>query len=129
MPATATLVPVGPQPVDSMQNEFIAKFQIKFSGVYSAASLHGDLLSLVNSLLPTSQVPTQVDFYEAPPAGTAPTGYDFTYCPGANLSNGRICVLQGASSAPNTEISQNSNYPAALTGTTYIYALVTIPSY
>jgi hypothetical protein len=129
MAATATLVYIGPQPVDTTQNEFFAKFQIKFSGVYSAANNHGDILNLISALIPSGRVPTQVDFYEQPPAGTAPTGYDFYYCAGKDLSSGQICVMQGSSAAPNSEISQNANYPAALTGTTYIYGIAMIPSY
>jgi hypothetical protein len=130
MACTATLVPIGPQPVDTTQNSIIAKFQFKFSGTYSSTSNHGDLVSLVSAYLPVGQLPEQVDFFEAPPAGTAPTGYSFYYCPGTTLANGRICVFQnGAGSAPNTEISQNSGYPSALTGTTYIYAYVTFPAY
>lgn len=129
MSATAKLIQIGPQPVDTTQNEIIALFQITLSGTYSPNNLHGDALSLVSSLLPSARVPSQVDFFESPPTGTAPTGYTFYYQKGANLSNGGICVMQGQNAGPNTEITQNSAYPGALTGTTFIYALATIPSY
>jgi hypothetical protein len=130
MACTATLIGIGPQPVDATQNCLVAKIQFKFSGTYSFDSKHGDVVSLVNAYLPSGQVPVQADFFEAPPAGTAPTGYGFYYCPGTTVANGRICVFQGAgSAAPSSEISQNSGYPSALTGTTYIYAYITFPGY
>jgi hypothetical protein len=129
MSAKATLISIGPQPVDTTQNEIIALFQITFTGTYSSASNNGDVLSLVSGLLPSTRTPTQVDFFESPPTGTAPTGYTFYYQKGSNLSNGGVCIMQGASGAPNSQISQNASYPAALTGTTYIYGLATIPSY
>lgn len=129
MSATAKLIQIGPQPVDTTQNEIIALFQITLAGTYSPNSLHGDVLSLANALVPSTRVPTQVDIFEAPPTGTAPTGYTFYYQKGSDLSKGGICVMQGQNAGPNQEISQNSGYPGALTGTTYIYALATIPSY
>ena len=131
MSASATLVPIGPQPVDTTQNQIIAKFKITFSGAYSPGSVNGDVLSLTDGRLPTAQSPTLVLIEEAPPAGTAPTGYLFTYAPGSNAANGKIVVQQGGASASNplAQITQNSAYPGALTGTTYVYALCFFPSF
>lgn len=128
MSAAATLVQIGPQPVDTTQNEIVAKFKIALSGNYSPASVNGDVLNLINALIPSGRTPTKVIISEEPPAGTAPTGYHFLYAPGGDLSSGKLVVLVGTAGA-DAQITQNAAYPGALTGTTYIYALAFIPSY
>lgn len=129
MAATSKLVPIGPQPVDVTQNQIVAKFQITLSGSYSVGSVNGDTLSLTDGRLPSTRVPSRVIIQEEPPAGTAPTGYHFLYAPGTDPTNGKLVVLQGANAAPDAQITQNSAYPGALTGTTYIYAYCFFPSF
>jgi hypothetical protein len=52
----------------------------------------------------SSQLPTWVQLAEFPPAGTAPTGYQFGYAPGTTVANGKFTIM-GAVGAPAGTIS------------------------
>jgi hypothetical protein len=79
------------QPVDSTLNEFIVYGTLAFSGTYTA---NGDVLDLAGfSQLPSNSVPLRVEVYENVPAGTAPTGYQFVFCPGTTQANGQLAIF------------------------------------
>ena len=82
------------------------------SGNYGGAATHGDTVNFSSVYgIQSRSKPIKVEVYEAPAAGTVPTGYIFTYCPGSNATNGvlNICTAIG------TELAQASAYAAALT--------------
>ena len=83
------------------------------SGNYGGASTHGDTVnfSTVYGIQSRSR-PIKVEVFEAPNAGTLPTGYIFTYCPGSNATNGVLNIM----TAIGTELTQASAYAAGLTG-------------
>lgn len=133
MSATATLSPIGPQPVDTTQNQIIADYTITFAGTYSAGSVNGDTLNLADGRVPTGQAPSRVEIYDEPAAGTAPTGYHFVYAKGSNATNGKIVVMVGATGV-DTQLTQNATYAtnaAALVATPapVIKARAFFPSY
>lgn len=128
MSVAGTLVPIGPQPVDTTQNEIVAIFKLAFTGSYVA---NGDALTLSESQVPSTRVPSRVEIYEQPPIGTAPTGYSFLWAQGTPaLPGGGVQVLVGgaAVSTPAAQLAVGA-YPGALTGTNYIYARAFFPSY
>jgi len=106
MAATVTITKV-----DVTQTEFIAEGTIALTGSYGGAATHGDTLSFAGfDQLKSNSVPTHVEIFEAPPAGTAPTGYQLGFAPGTTQANGQITVMNGAA----TEYTQASAYSAAL---------------
>lgn len=118
-----------PNHLDATQQFFKAYGTITLSGNYGGASTNGDTLDLSPLNIPGTAV-VSVFVWEAPPAGTAPTGYFFTFCPGTTINNGVLYISQCAgSAAPASQITEGNAYPAALTGTTYIYCEVTITKF
>lgn len=110
---SATITPItAPYNPDTTGRELIAQGNIVLTGNYGGAATHGDTLNLqqLGDLLKSSQLPQQVEIWEAPPAGTAPTGYIWTYCPGTTQLNGVLNIM----SSPATEYPQGSAYNAAL---------------
>lgn len=96
--------------VDNTQNAFIVTGTLVLTGNYGGASTHGDTVSFVaNGIdIPSSGIPT-VTIFEAPPAGTAPSGYLFTFCPGTLQSNGVVNISNNL-----TEYTEASAYSAGL---------------
>ena len=109
----ATITPTtAPNNPDTTGREIIVDGTIALTGNYGGAATHGDTLNLtqLQDLAKSSQFPTQVEIWEAPPAGTAPTGYIWTFCPGTTQLNGTLNIMSGVA----TEYTQASAYSAAL---------------
>ncbi len=114
MAATITPLPVLSNP-DTTGRQVIAEGTIALTGNYGGANTHGDTLNLIQlgDALKTSNLPTQVDVWEAPPAGTVPTGYQFIFCPGTTLLNGVLNISNNL-----TEYTEASAYSAGLLAAT-----------
>ena len=121
-----------PNTPDTTEREFIVDGTIALTGNYGGAATHGDTLNLqqFGDLLKSSQLPTKVEIWEAPTAGTAPTGFEFVFCPGTTQLNGVLCILGtgAAAGGPAQEYTEASAYsPALLAATLRIRAW--FPSY
>ena len=114
MAATITAI-IAPQNPDTTERQFYVYGTIKLIGNFGSASSNGDTLDLtqLGDLLKSTQLPTEVDIYETPAAGTAPSFYQFVYCPGTTLKNGVLSIGSNV-----TEYSQGSAYSAALLAAT-----------
>lgn len=105
MAATVTVTDV-----DVTLNKIIVQGSIALTGNYGGSATHGDTLSFAGTdLIKSNSVPTVVDIYEAPPAGTAPNGYIFSFCPGTTMANGVMTILNNL-----TEYTQGSAYSTGL---------------
>ena len=116
---SATITPIiAPQNPDTTGREIIVDGTIALASNYGGAATHGDTLNLqqFGDLLKSSQLATQVDIWEAPPAGTVPTGFDFVFCPGTTQSNGVLCILGTGAAAGGAaqEYTEASAYSAGL---------------
>src|ERR1035438_3836366 len=108
----ATITPItAPQNPDVTAREVITDGTIVLTANYGGAAAHGDTLNLqqLQDLAKSSQLPTQVEIWEDPPAGTAPTGYVFTFCPGTTQINGVLNITNNL-----TEYTQASGYSTVL---------------
>jgi hypothetical protein len=108
----ATITPTtAPQNPDNTGREILVYGTIALTGNYGGAATHGDTLDLtqLQDLAKSSQLPTQVEIYEVPAAGTAPTFYQFDYCPGTTQKNGVLSIGSNL-----TEYTQGSAYSAPL---------------
>lgn len=103
---TATIAPQNP---DTTGREAIFDGTIALTGNYGGASTHGDTLDLTPLYPLSSQLPTKVEVWEDPAAGTAPTGYMFIFCPGTTQKNGVLNIGNNL-----TEYTQASAYSAGL---------------
>jgi hypothetical protein len=113
---SATITPItAPQNPDNTAREIIVDGTIALTANYGGASTHGDTANLqqLQDLAKSSQLPTQVQIWEDPPAGTAPTGYLFTFCPGTTQLNGVVYISNNLS-----EYTQGSAYSAGLLAAT-----------
>ena len=109
---SATITPViAPDTPDTTTRETLVYGTIALTGNYGGAATHGDTLNLqqLGDLLKSSQLPRQIEIYEQPPAGTAPSFYSFTYCPGTTQLNGVLTI-----NLAGVEYTQASAYSAAL---------------
>ena len=80
-----------PNPVDVTQQEQIVDGYLTLTGNYP---LNGDTVAFGTlDAIKSGVVPTRVEVFEEPPAGTAPTGYQYTYCPGTTINNGVVAIL------------------------------------
>ncbi len=117
MAATITAVNTNVNP-DVTNREVIVYFTVPLTGNYGGGATHGDVLNLtqLQDLLKSSQLPLQVELWEAPPAGTAPSGYGYVFAPGTTQANGQLVVLAGpaALSGPASEYPEGTAYNAAL---------------
>ena len=96
--------------VDRTQSKLIVQGTLTLSGNYGGAATHGDTLSFASlDQIKSDSLPTMVDIYEAPAAGTAPNGYIFGYCPGTTPANGVMTVMNNL-----TEYTQATAYSAGL---------------
>lgn len=112
---TAAALNTGLPVTDSTQSTQIARGTITLTGNYGSGTSHGDTLNLALYGIQSNTPPVRVLIYEMPPAGTAPTGYDFEYTVGSNPSNGQLFIKGGAAAgAPGQEYTQGSAYSAAL---------------
>lgn len=105
--------------VDVTQNQLIVDGTLTLSGNYGGGATHGDTLSFAGQdQIKSSQVPTFVEIWEAPPAGTSATGYWYNYSPGSTQANGVMQVFGTGAAAGNAsqEYTQGSAYSGALTG-------------
>lgn len=108
----ATVTPYAaalPNNQDSTLQEFIYDGLITLTANYGGAATHGDALSLSPLVMQSNQLPNMVEIWEAPAAGTAPTGYIFGFAPGTTQNNGVLTVMGGT-----TEYTQASAYAAGL---------------
>lgn len=105
---TITPLPVLSNP-DTTARQVIAEGTIALTGNYGGASTHGDTCDLtqLGDALKTSNLPTLVEVWEDPPAGTAPSFYQFVFCPGTTLSNGVVSI--GSNLVEYTEASSYSS--------------------
>lgn len=101
---------------DTTQSTQIARGTIGLSGNYGGGATNGDTLDLSKIGAQSSKPPVEVEIYEEPAAGTAPTGYKFLFAKGTTQKNGQLVVLQGgaAVSTPQAQITQGAAYPAGL---------------
>jgi hypothetical protein len=124
-----TIAPVNsPANPDITGREVLVYFNITLTGNYVA---NGDTLNLqqLQDLAKSSQLPLYVDIWEAPPAGTAPSGYSYLFAPGTTQLNGVLLVLQGgaAVSSPQGQFPAGA-YNAGLTGAV-IKGMACFPAY
>lgn len=111
-----TITPtIAPQNPDTTGREIIVDGTLALTGNYGGASTHGDTVDLTQfgDLLKSSQLPIEVDIWEDPPAGTAPTFYQFVFCPGTTQKNGVVSIGSNL-----TEYTQASAYSAGLLAAT-----------
>jgi len=98
---------------DASQQYQIIRLKFVLTGNYGGAATHGDTVNLSTVYgIQSKSVPVHIDLYEAPPAGTATTGYIWTFCPGTNQTNGVLNIMSGVAA----EYTQGSAYSAALLG-------------
>lgn len=100
---------------DTTQATQIVRGTLTFSGSYAT---HGDALSFADVYgIQSGSVPIRVFVYEAPAAGTSPSGYIYIFCPGTTNANGKLTVFTTgtASGDPLNELAAGA-YPAAITG-------------
>jgi hypothetical protein len=116
---SATITPItAPQNPDITGREIIVDGILALTGNYGGGATHGDTVNLqqFQDLAKSSQLPTKVEIWEAPAAGTVPTGFDFVYCPGNTQLNGVVSILGtgAAAGGPAQEYAQGTAYSAAL---------------
>lgn len=110
MAIAVSISPVISNP-DTTERELIVDGTIVLSGNYPA---NGDVLSFAGfDQIKSQSVPNKVEVYEAPAAGTAPTGYSYTYAPGETQALGQLVIM----SAVATQFATGA-YSGALTGAT-----------
>ena len=80
-----------PQNPDTTGREIIVDGTVALSGSYT---VHGDTLNLqqFQDLAKSSQLPTKVEVWEDPAAGTSPTFAQFVFCPGTTQLNGLLAI-------------------------------------
>lgn len=105
--ATPTSVISNP---DTTEREIIVDYALVLTANYGGANTHGDTVDLSADVVKSSAVPNRVEVIEAPPAGTAPTGYQLGYAPGTTQKNGVLTIMNGAA----TEYTEGSAYSAPL---------------
>lgn len=110
MAATITSI-TAPQNPDVTNREVIVDGTVVLTANYGGASTHGDTLNLqqLQDLAKSSQLPTKVEIWEDPPAGTVPSFYQFVFCPGTTQLNGVVSIGSNL-----VEYTQASAYSAAL---------------
>lgn len=102
--------------IDQTLNRFLIEGTIALSGDYGSDSSHGDALDFATLAIPSNSVPTFVEIIEAPPAGTAPTGYMFGFAPGTTQANGQLTIFNDLA-----EYTEGEAYSDGLTGATIIF--------
>lgn len=99
---------------------------ITTAGSYPAAGSGGDTLSFGGlDQIKSGVAPLRVYVLEQPAAGSTPSGYNYTFCPGTTLANGKLVLLanSGSSNHPQAELSGNPTY-ASLSLSPLVYEAV-----
>ena len=119
MSAKATISGVLSTP-DTTQKQLFIDFTVTLTGNYGGGATNGDTLDLtaLGDALKSTQLPNWVEFGEYPPAGTAPTGYQFGYAPGTTQANG-VLTIMGAAGTPSGTIGAQTLTIGAGTPATY----------
>lgn len=81
-----------PNPLDLTQQQVLCDGTLTLSGTYPT---NGDTLSFAGLGIPSNQVPTKVEIYEATPAPGPASGYSFVFVPGTTQANGLMEVFNG----------------------------------
>lgn len=81
-----------PNPLDITQQQVIVDGTLTLSGTYPT---NGDTLSFAGLGIPSNQVPTKVQIYEATPAPGPASGYVFVFLPGTTQANGLMEAFNG----------------------------------
>lgn len=118
MAATITSI-IAPQNPDTTGREVIVDGTVALTANYGGGATHGDTLDLTQfgDLAKSSQLPSKVEIFEQPAAGTAPTGWSFLYGLGTTQKNGVLIVVGGTGAAagdPLQEYPEGTAYSAAL---------------
>lgn len=105
--------PTVTQSFDSTLNQSKIIGTIALTGNYGGGATNGDTFDITalnygGQGLDFKTIP-HINLYEEPAAGTAPSGYVFTYCPGTTQANGVIAIMSNL-----TQYTQGSAYNAAL---------------
>lgn len=104
-------------PIDNTQNRFCVEFVVTLTGNYGGASTHGDTLDLSTLGAQSAQLPTEVQLFEASPAGAVPSGNIFRFMPGTTQANGVLSIFTAAG-AEYTQASAYGTPPFAIVGFT-----------
>lgn len=102
---------------DTTERELIVDGTLTFSGNYPN---FGDTMNLAFDQVKTQSLPTKVEIYEMPAAGTAPSGYVYVYAIGTTLANGKVVIMESADqtapgAVPLAQLPAEA-YPAGITG-------------
>jgi hypothetical protein len=104
--------------IDNTQNEIIVSGSIALTGNYGGGATNGDTLSFLSDSIKSETPPTCVSVYEAPPAGTSASGFNYSFSPGTDPSNGVLQVFGSAAVAgaktPGSQYTQGDAYNAGL---------------
>lgn len=93
-------------------NEIVLLGTLTLTANYGGGATNGDTINFSGlDQVKSSSVPTQIDIYEAPAAGTAATGYSFIFAPGTTQANGVVQLFNGT-----TQYTQGSAYSAGQLG-------------
>jgi len=112
-----TITPIiAPQNPDVTNRQIIVDGTVVLSGNYGVGGSTGDVLNLtqLGDLLKTSQLPTKVEVWEAPAAGTAPTFAQFVFSPGTTLANGLLSIAEVAGTIPAAATAYATIFAAGL---------------
>lgn len=114
--ATAVTPNSGLSQSDATQATQVVRGTIALSANYGGGATHGDTLNLGFYGVQSNNPPLEVEIFEDPGAGNAPSGYAFEYASGTNPQNGVLIVqTSGAAlSGPFAEYPEGSAYNAAL---------------
>lgn len=70
-----------------------------------------------NDKIKSNSVPVWVNIQSAPSAGTSPSGYVYQFCPGTDLTNGKMAIFESAgSAAAMAELGSGASIPAGVSG-------------
>ena len=94
---------------DVTQREQFYTGTIALSGNYGGGATHGDTLNLAIPGVSSNSVPTRVEIYEQPSAGTAPSFYTGVYQKGTTIANGAVNF-----SLAGVEYAEGTAYAGAL---------------
>lgn len=108
---TVATLTTGLAQTDTTQATQVVRGKIALSGNYGGGATHGDVLNLALYGVQSNYPPLEVRIYEMPPAGTAPTGYEFGYALGADPTSGLLTIIDPTTRA---EYTQGSAYSAGL---------------
>lgn len=85
-----------PNATDITQQQVMADGTLTLSGTYPT---NGDTLALGGLGIPSNQVPTKVEIWEATPAPGPASGFAFIFVPGTTQNNGLMEMFNGTTQA------------------------------